>query len=232
MWNHEKFRFAEGTFTVEAALAVPLCFLTLMSFAVLFQTLERQNDIQAGLLQAAETYGRTGTKLTSLELLSDYRVLPRWRGEGQNQLCFAEDRTEIPFLGSRLFYIRRYQQMIVSDYKGISMIPKEGGNEFVFVTANGKVYHRDRECTYLRTKKKAVTVEEATGLRNQSGGIYYPCESCCGSAEPPISSVVYLTSYGDRYHLHGQCPRIKRTVRRVRRSEVGSLPPCSKCGDS
>lgn len=220
----------QGSFTVEAALVIPFCFFVLMSLFSLFQSIVRQNNVQMGMLQAAQAYSCQEGRLSSLEIFSKNGVVLQWNEKEDSTLCFTNYTIEIPFLGSRLCKLNRYQQMAVSNYKGISMIPEESGEEIVYLAENGQVYHRNRECTYLRIIVQTVTLGQSVGLRNQSGGKYYPCEGCCKGRTLQEEDTVYLTSYGDRYHWNKTCSKLKRTVREVYRSEVGNLPACSKCG--
>jgi predicted SprT family Zn-dependent metalloprotease len=120
--------------------------------------------------------------------------------------------------------------MAVTDYSGCSMVSDEVADYFVYIAENGKVFHRDRECTYLRIRIQESTPYVLENKRNQSGGIYYPCESCCHAEAQPSAAMVYFTSYGDRYHIRKECSKLKRNVRAVRRSKAGNLSPCSKCG--
>ena len=55
-----------------------------------------------------------------------------------------------------------------------------------------------------------------------------PCELCAEGKH--ADSAVYVTETGDRYHLSIGCSGLKRTVTRVRRSDVTGLPYCSECG--
>lgn len=219
-----------GSFTVEAALAVPFGFLVLLSLSCLFQALVRQNNIQMAMLRAVQSYSSYGECMVSLEEFVQSRQLILWKETENGKLCYVNDSIEIPFLGSRFFKMNRYQQMVASDYRGISMVSEEEAEGMVYVAKNGQVYHLDRECTYLRTRIHTTTVIEAAGLRNQSGGKYYPCESCCKGEEQEGTEQIYLTSYGNRYHVGRNCSKLKRTVRKVPRSEVGNLAACSKCG--
>jgi hypothetical protein len=182
------------------------------------------------MVRAVQTYGGTGSTIASMDLLWNSQVLLRWEDTADGKLCYVESTESIPFLGSRFLKLHRYQQMVASDYSGISMVSDDSGEGIVYVAANGKVYHLDRECTYLRTRIQTVTVKEAQEKRNQSGGIYYPCESCCKSQKQGENATVYIASYGDRYHNSQKCSKLKRTVRAVHKSEVENLPLCSKCG--
>ena len=219
-----------GSFTVEAALVVPFGFLLLLSLTCLFQALVRQNNIQMSMLRAVQNYSTHGRCVTSLEVFSRDKTILLWKEMENGQICYVDDIVEIPFLGSRFFKINRYQQMAANDYTGVSMTSEETDDEMVYIAKNGQVYHIDRECTYLRTRIRTVTVNQAMDLRNQSGGKYYPCESCCHERQQDGTEQVYLTSYGNRYHIGRNCPKLKRTVRQVHRSEVGDMAACSKCG--
>lgn len=219
----------KGSFTVEAALVVPFSFLVLMSLSCLFQALIQQNDTQFYLLKATKAYSSQGGSGTLVQNLWDRRVFLSREIAG-GKMYYTYETIEIPILGSRFFRMNRYQQMVASDYRGVSMVSEETNEKIVYVAVNGQVYHLDRECTYLRTRVRTVMVGQAAALRNQSGGKYYPCESCCQGKEPAAGTQVYITSFGDRYHTGKNCPRIKRTVRQLPLSEVGGLPACSKCG--
>jgi hypothetical protein len=220
----------EGSYTVEAALVVPFGFLVLMSLSCLFGILLHQNEIQMGMVRAVQTYGSTKSTTSSMELLWSNQVLLRWEDTADGKICYVDRSETVPFLGLGISGLHRYQQMVARDYSGVSMVGDNTGEETVYVAANGKVYHRNRECTYLRTRIQSFTVTEVTSKRNQSGGIYYPCESCCKSQTQSSGTTVFITSYGDRYHNNKQCSKLKRTVREISISKVGNLPACSKCG--
>lgn len=97
---------------------------------------------------------------------------------------------------------------------------------YVFITKNGTVYHRNRNCTYLNPSIKAVFYEDLKKKRNESGAIYYACERCPEAG----STVVYITEQGTRYHTSLECSGLKRTIYTIRLSEAGGRSPCSKCG--
>lgn len=98
--------------------------------------------------------------------------------------------------------------------------------EMVFITEKGTVYHRDRNCRHLNIRISTVNRVSVKGLRNSSGGKYYPCEYCGKGTGDNL----YITEDGDRYHTKISCPGLKRTVKTVPISEVGGRGPCAKCG--
>lgn len=102
----------------------------------------------------------------------------------------------------------------------------EEQEEYVYITENGTVYHRERNCTHLTLSIELAGKDEVGQLRNESGGKYYPCEKCGGDG----SSFVYVTGEGTRYHNTITCSGLKRTVISIPLSEVGGRPPCSRCG--
>ena len=97
----------------------------------------------------------------------------------------------------------------------------------VFVTETGTVYHLDRNCTYLNPSAESVPALTVDGRRNQSGGKYYPCETCGAGTG---MGHVYITGQGSRYHSNINCSSLKRTIYTVPLSEVGGRGRCSKCG--
>lgn len=103
----------------------------------------------------------------------------------------------------------------------------EGETEiYVYITENGTRYHLSDQCTYLRVKIQALSSEETENMRNGSGEKYTACERC----RPVKGGLVYLTTWGNRYHGESDCSALQRTVYMVPLSEVGDRSACSKCG--
>jgi len=102
----------------------------------------------------------------------------------------------------------------------------ETGEEVVYITDYGTVYHCSLDCRHLKLSVRQARLEETASLRNEGGGKYYPCERCWKSG----SSMVFLTEDGNRYHESLNCPGLSRGIHTVLRSEAGGRPPCSVCG--
>lgn len=111
--------------------------------------------------------------------------------------------------------------------KGDGSGEDETAKEMVYVTATGKVYHDDPDCTHLKLSVRAVDVEALGTVRNHNGGIYHACEKC---GDGPHGSTVYITEEGNRYHSTLGCSGLKRTVRQITKEEAGNLRACTKCG--
>lgn len=99
------------------------------------------------------------------------------------------------------------------------------GEEIVYVTDYGTVYHRDIGCRYLKLSIQHCDRGEIDGLRNESGGKYYPCERCWKDG----ADILFYTEDGTRYHQSLNCSSLIRGIRTILLSET-TLPPCSVCG--
>ena len=100
--------------------------------------------------------------------------------------------------------------------------------EMVFVTESGSVYHTKAGCRYLNLSITQVSGSSVSQRRNDNGEKYSPCETCSRHQNP--SGTVYITGSGNRYHNDASCSGLKRTVRLVKKSQLGNMHVCSKCG--
>lgn len=105
----------------------------------------------------------------------------------------------------------------------------EEKEEYVYVTPTGTVYHKSASCSYIKINLSSTTLESVGGLRNSSGGKYYPCESCMKHGEQSGGGILFVTPDGERYHNSVSCSKITRTVKEIPLSEVGGRSPCSRC---
>lgn len=137
-------------------------------------------------------------------------------------------KKKVPF-GMAGFGQNFYHQMVVSEYAGKSMLTDEtAGDEDVYITETGKVYHTHSDCTYLKPSVKRVFADKIDGMRNLSGGKYKRCEHCLKYSKT-VGAYIYITDYGDRYHMSGHCSGIKRNIKKVKKSKVGGMSECNKC---
>ncbi|MFG6395651.1 MAG: pilus assembly protein [Lachnospiraceae bacterium] len=224
----------KGSFTVEASLCVPVFFLVLFSLFYIFQCLYRMNYIKDSLLDCAREYAVFGTKTGIVTTFLDEKVIIKYDEDTTPPICHVSYKMEVPFLGSKFFKLNFYQQAVINNYSGKSMVDNnsngEDSEEYVYITKSGKVYHCKTECTYLKPSIQKVSGEIVPEKRNSSGSKYKACEKCCKNIDAINIASVYITTYGDRYHKYNDCPKIKRNIRRVKKSETGGLPACSKCG--
>lgn len=98
----------------------------------------------------------------------------------------------------------------------------------VYIAETGTVYHESKECTYLKLSITKITGASLDSQRNSSGGKYYECEICKpGSIK---REYYYITKQGNRYHCNTNCSGLKRTIKVIKRSEIGDRLACTRCG--
>lgn len=134
-------------------------------------------------------------------------------------VCFKTAIT-VPFF-KELTALRTFeitQQVYVGD-KDLTSEDHEQKDVFVFITDNRDVYHTSRDCSHLLLSVHAASM--ITACEN-----YSPCEFCGKDWQ---GGVVFITDDGNRYHGSMHCSGLKRTVYRVKKSQVGGLPGCSRC---
>lgn len=102
----------------------------------------------------------------------------------------------------------------------------EEDDEYVYITAQGEVYHTNPNCPYLHVSIQSVNLSNIESYRNKDGSKYKPCKTCFDSSN---GNIVYITEYGEAYHSSIDCGGIKRTVYKVKLSETGGRPLCDKC---
>lgn len=148
----------------------------------------------------------------------------------------ARYRIKIPIHIFDLFDMDMVQRVKLRGWNGYNIDPLytigeddgDGNERMVYITETGTVYHFDRNCSHLSLSVSAINTIP-TYHRNKNGGKYYPCEYCI-KGEHSESGTYYITSYGDRYHINKDCPKIKRTIRQIPISQVGERTPCKRCG--
>ena len=103
----------------------------------------------------------------------------------------------------------------------------------VYMTEQGSVYHVERTCTYLEPKVNAIAYHLLPKKRNSSGGKYYACDFCAEQTTCSEEQIIYITPYGNRFHISAMCSAIKRNIRALSEEEAAKrYAVCKKCGGS
>lgn len=242
----------KGSITVEAALAVPLFFLAVVSLLYMMEMMAIRTSIRAGLQAAGkqvmqEAYAVTAVVPSRVEKMVVQAVggerLERSIVEGGSTGLHCEGSYMSPVTGIGSLEAR-YEVRLpvpvflvppVSFTESVRIKAWTGyekslfGNkkeDTVYITETGLVYHKDYHCTHLELSIHMVQASETNSLRNNSGGKYYPCEHCARGK----SDKVYITDTGDRYHSSLTCSGLKRTIYAVPLSEAVGKEACSRCG--
>lgn len=246
-------RTSRGSVTLEAALAVPMFFLAVLSLFYMMEVMSIRTSIRSGMQYAGKKYAREAyvkpvVSITSLE----QDIVKAIGSDRLNRSIVEGGSSGIQCLNSRMSYATAVLELKVTYYvklpipifhapavkmqeelkvKGWKGYVKNGfsgqDSETVYITETGMVYHRDYHCNYLELSIRMVPQEDVADLRNESQGKYYACEHCMGNDTP---KALYITDYGDRYHSSLSCSGLKRTIYAVPLSEAAGKGACSKCG--
>lgn len=244
--------YEKGSITVEAALAVPVFFLAVVSLLYLMELMAVRTSVRAGL-QAAGKRAMQDACIVSVftplqierdvvEAVGEKRLensmivggsegiqcegsyLSAVTGIGKLQAAY-EVKLPIPlFSVPPLSFVETVRIKAWTGYEREAFGREE--DETVYVTETGIVYHKDYYCTYLKLSIHIVQASETGSLRNVYGGKYDSCEKCFQGT----SAAVYITDSGDRYHSSLSCSGLKRTVYAVPLSEAAGKGMCSRCG--
>lgn len=206
-----------GSLTVEAALVFPVFLLGITAFLYLFFLLKLQTETGRELTDSARERAQAAyfTEVgmdedSMITLQKSYRVSLPPGITLFHQVSVTQTRTVRGWTG----------------FSGRQQTVGETGEQLVYVTDYGTVYHCQLDCRYLKLSIQRASLEETQSMRNGDGGKYYPCERCWKDG----SASVYLTQEGSRYHQSLNCPGLARGIHTVLLSETGGLPPCSACG--
>jgi hypothetical protein len=204
-----------GSLTLEMALVLPLLLCAVTALLWLFAFTAGQARSYRSLTEKAQTLA-----------VASYQM----SGEDPYIRLYDPRFVSAPFptlnFGSRW----TAQQVEVRTWVGYTgeSFQENAGGQMVYMTLNGEVYHRSRDCTYLRLTVRAVSASLVQQERNQSGERYNACEYCASAGR--ISGTVYITDYGTSYHTSSACQGLKRTIMAVPLSEISDLRCCSRCG--
>lgn len=151
--------------------------------------------------------------------------------EGDRITMVADYPAEALFLPERFSSFRMVNRVCLRKWTGYDsaagMENADVPERIVYVTEYGEVYHCSRNCYHINVRIRQTDAEALDGERNGNGGRYLPCELCGGRR---TDGVFYITEEGERYHTTASCSGLRRTVRAIPISEVGSRIPCSHCG--
>lgn len=167
-------------------------------------------------------------KLSGLYILSEYQE------DTQDFRFTLTYQLQFP-LGIKVPGGRVISQLNIHSWSG-NTVDREQVREYVYITEEGKVYHKNRNCTYLVLTIQVTECNKMEELRNKENSKYRLCEICGSSEDAEIfkknfgnSGLVYITDYGERYHLDKGCSGLKRTVKKVLLEKVEGWSECSRC---
>ena len=159
--------------------------------------------------------------------------------QGIESLQFLESKTEgdtyeivLTYAVSPLTEVLGFRKFRMANryyghrWNGYEIPGAEDAGEYVYVTEDSKVYHTNRDCTYLRLSVHPVA-------KGKAPGGYRPCEKCTEGRPVnfiPENGIYYICAEGESYHSRRDCPGLKRTVYCIAKEKAKGYRTCSRCG--
>lgn len=244
---------SKGSLTLEAALVVPIFFFAMLCMVYLLEVMSIQTSMRNAIYSVGKEIAQ---QAYSSPMISTYgieqHVIKNIGADKLNASIVAGGaagincsqstsnwntavidlsvryQLEIPILMFRIPAISCEETLRVKGWTGyVTGLYGDEQDEVVYVTDYGLVYHKNMHCTYLELSIQAVSAADIEDLRNASGAKYYPCETCGNTLAE--AGRVYITDYGNRYHMSLDCNKVKRNIYAVPLDEVYGLGGCSKC---
>lgn len=213
--------FKKASLTVEAAVVLPLFLVGMITLIGIMDVCRIQTEQSALLAQRAKVLS-----------MYAYSVQDYYEGNMVDLYKTYTCRLPVSLVPVSGIPISLRARVHTWTGRGTSEQSDENGNdpsgdELVYVTENGEVYHTSSKCTYLDLSIYDVRPSELSSQRNVYGGRYHSCEKCgSGAAE---ADTFYVTEKGDKYHVSLSCGGLMRTVKLVKKSEAGDAHVCSRC---
>lgn len=235
--NRKDSKYTAGSLTVEAALAFPILFFACMSLLCVIQAYYLFGTVQRALDREAKRQSRNA-------LAEDCSENAEQEEDAAEEEDTAEDEETIIIqkdydinLPAAVFAIKALhmeQVSIIYPFTGKTIVPQgedgeDGSEQYVYITPYGEVYHKTESCVYLKPSIQKTAWQDVAALRNLNGEIYYGCERCAAGSLSK-TDIVYITTYGNRYHTEETCPGLKRTISKIPIGQAGGRRACGKCG--
>lgn len=245
----------EGSMTVEAAVVLPVLLCALMGILLLAKVMIINQEMEAALLETGRQITRkecllsqkgkegAGIALAGILFQNNQKQGDGGLGVSVSGLNFigSEYKEESKEIYLKMNYKVRVPLLLLGTWKlpfstGIvqkawnGYAPASGefnasNQEYVYITEDGEVYHKDGQCYHLH-----ITVHETEDVDDYYDGktAYRPCEYCI-HRQNKKAAVLYIPEEGDCYHSDPACGGLTRTVRYVKKEDAAGMRPCSHC---
>lgn len=127
---------------------------------------------------------------------------------------------------SRFSMVNRCRMRAWTGYDNTTSEGNAQGEEAVYITTTGTVYHTNRNCTHLELSVTSISADLVKHKKNENQERYSACGLCKESNQ---SGTVFITQQGNRYHRNRTCSGLKRGISTIPISQTGSRPICSRC---
>lgn len=245
--------FLKGSYTVEAAVCLPIVICVSAFIIYFFQIFSVQCSIQRSLDDAAKIVavcadaseenekGQLAAAIAGCNArVLQYHVPLRYIRGGLAGLQYDGSDAKGNYIRLAVHYTipfpigifgrhswNMYQCSVQRKWVGWDPYENAGEGSYVYVTQHGTAYHLTLKCSYLHPDISAVAREEVGGRRNRDGAKYYACKSC--HADRDEGAIVYIAQYGTAYHSSISCAGLRRNIRKILLKDAGQYHPCKKC---
>lgn len=240
-----------GSMTVEASLLVPIFIFFLFYLGSTFEMIRLHNHVQVALYEVGgknalydeEFISPILIKKQVLQFLDSAYLDSAPLAKGKKGIYILESQmVKEDKLGITLTYevkpgvtalgwrpFRMANRYYVHLWNGYEISDMGTERTYVYVTETGKVWHTNRNCTYLDRSIIRVEQQYIASIRNQYGKKYRACEIC---DKETLGFYIYITKDGKCYHRSAGCPSLKRTVIVMDKEEAihAGYGCCSRCG--
>lgn len=243
----------KASYTLEAAVVIPLLAAYFVTFLSFFQILQIQCAVDEAVLYAGRKTAVESSIADSDELLfvsaegyllhvlKDNALIENYVVHGLLGIQLWESE----FDEEAIVLKANYAVKLPIGFWGVTQVEltsqsrfqrwnsgsaEEVNGEWVYVTPNGEVYHTDISCRSLKLSIKTTSLDEVEEIRGLNGQKYYECPLC--DWEDNRTERVYYTDYGVLYHKDISCSSLKRTIEKISLEEIGDRRSCSFCSKS
>ena len=241
----------KASYSVEAAVIVPLVVGFWMCIMLFFRILQIQTEVTQALdyagrmtaVESSEVQSENALLISAkgffLSEIRNYDIIEKYVYGGKLGISVlqsdmsgdyielvAKYKIKFPINFFDLGVISLEQHSFHRKWTGKQLTTSE--DEYVYYTDTGEVYHLTTTCNYLDLSIHTANYSQIGALRNRSNHRYSACS--CAVANISANSMVYITDYGECYHADPACSGLKRTVYHIPLSETEGRRPCSKCG--
>lgn len=248
---------ADASFTVEAALVLPIVLLVCVAVLYFFRLLQVETCVQSALNNSARETAVYAGELAGLSETEETLLLH----------LAAVEKTKKYVKSSGCDY-----SFIKQGLNGLSFLESEYEDEKIQLRVT---YHMKLPVSFFGKRDFAVTQEssackwigktdqEEDGTQSEwvyitpNGTAYHKTDACsylklsiqkvsktkvgqmrnasggkyypCTICGAQNASMVYVTDYGTNYHALAECSGLKRTIYYVRLETISGYHPCGKC---
>lgn len=250
-----KFGKVNGSATVEALLILPVVFMFVLAFIWILDIIRIHSTIggilnESGneLVGISYVFGKSGEDVSTVigvagSLAYSEGYLRKRIEEDSVYEDISDLSVEMSKVGlddeiSLMAYYRVSPKIKIPGYDGMLLTNRfyskcyTGYNretenkEYVYITKGSEVYHTSLDCVGLKTTVQTVMFSEIEKKRNKDGSKYYACGKC---AKDKAAGNVYVTPYGNKYHLNANCPNLSIHVYKVPIKEAEGRRKCFYC---